>query len=59
MLSCCCPICIGYVITLTVNLAFLFEGYDEQMLPEQVLGIIRLRNVKFGKKLRFVESVDK
>jgi len=44
---------------LTVNLAFLFEGYDEQMLPEQVLGIIRLRNVKFGKKLRFVESVDK
>ena len=59
MLSCCCPICIGYAIPLTVNLAFLFEGYDEQMLPEQVLGIIRLRNVKFGKKLRFVESVDK
>ena len=40
------------------RLAFLFEGYDEQTLPEQVLGTVRLRNAEFGKKLRFVESFD-
>jgi hypothetical protein len=39
-------------------LTFLFEGYDEQTLPELVLGATRLRNVEFGKKLRFVESFD-
>jgi hypothetical protein len=27
-------------------------------LPELVLGATRLRNVEFGKKLRFVESFD-
>jgi len=53
-----CRICIGYARTLIVDLAFLFEGYDEQTLPERVLGTVRLRNVEFGKKLRFVESFD-
>ena len=43
---------------IVVDLAFLFEGYNEQTLPESVLGTIRLKNVEFGKKLRFVESVN-
>jgi hypothetical protein len=51
-------ICIGYARTLIVDLAFLFEGYNEETLPEQVLGTVRLKNVEFGKKLRFVESFD-
>ena len=41
-----------------VDLVFLFEGYDEQTLPEKVMGTARSRNVEFGKKLRFVESFD-
>ena len=53
-----CWIYIGYARTLVVDLAFLFEGYDEQTLPERVLGTVTLRNVEFGKKLRFVESFD-
>ncbi len=49
----------GYARTLTINLAYLFKGYDKQTLQDQVLGIIRLRNVEFGQMLRFVESFDK
>lgn len=48
----------GYAKMIVVDLAFLFEGYNEQTLPERVLGCARLKNVEFGKKLRFVESVD-
>jgi hypothetical protein len=48
----------GYARTLVVDLAFLFEGYNEQTLPERLLGTVRLKNVEFGKKLRFVESID-
>jgi len=51
-------ICNGYAKMIVVDLAFLFEGYNEQTLPERVLGCVRLKNVEFGKKLRFVESVD-
>jgi len=51
-------ICNGYAKMIVVDLAFLFEGYDDQTLPERVLGCVRLKNVEFGKKLRFVESVD-
>jgi hypothetical protein len=43
---------------IVVDLAFLFEGYNEQTLPERLLGTVRLKNVEFGKKLRFVESFD-
>jgi len=43
---------------IVVDLAFLFEGYNERTLPERVLGCVRLKNAEFGKKLRFVESVD-
>ncbi|KAL7472941.1 hypothetical protein ACHAXS_013321 [Conticribra weissflogii] len=49
-------ICNGYAKMIVVDLAFLFEGYDEQTLPERVLGCVRLKNVEFGKKLRFVED---
>lgn len=51
-------ICNGYAKMITVDLAFLLEGTSEQTLPERVLGCVRLKNAEFGKKLRFVESVD-
>lgn len=51
-------ICNGYAKMIVVDLAFLFEGYNERTLPERVLGCVRLKNVEFGKKLRFVESAD-
>ena len=50
-------ICVGYARMIVTDLAFLFEGYDESTLPERVLGCMRLKNVEFGKKLRFVENV--
>ncbi|KAL7480707.1 hypothetical protein ACHAW6_006374 [Cyclotella cf. meneghiniana] len=50
-------ICNGYAKMIVVDLAFLFEGYDSSTLPERVLGCVRLKNVEFGKKLRFVSSV--
>ncbi|KAL3804326.1 hypothetical protein HJC23_011254 [Cyclotella cryptica] len=50
-------ICNGYAKMIVVDLAFLFEGYDASTLPERVLGCVRLKNVEFGKKLRFVNSV--
>ena len=50
-------ICNGYCRMIVVDMAFLFEGYDESTLPERVLGCARLKNVEFGKKLRYVESV--
>jgi hypothetical protein len=50
-------ICNGYAKCIVVDMAFLFEGYDESTLPERVLGCARLKNVEFGKKLRFVKSV--
>ena len=51
-------ICNGYARTLVVDLAFLFEGYNEETLPERILGTVTLKNVEFGKKMRFVESID-
>eukprot|EP00571_Detonula_confervacea_P003365 CAMPEP_0172325374 /NCGR_PEP_ID=MMETSP1058-20130122/53837_1 /TAXON_ID=83371 /ORGANISM="Detonula confervacea, Strain CCMP 353" /LENGTH=1269 /DNA_ID=CAMNT_0013041897 /DNA_START=65 /DNA_END=3874 /DNA_ORIENTATION=- len=51
-------ICNGYAKMIVVDLAFLFEGYNETTLPERVLGCVRLKNVEFGKKLRFVESAE-
>ncbi|KAL7549963.1 hypothetical protein ACHAWF_013217, partial [Thalassiosira exigua] len=51
-------ICNGYSKMIAVDLAFLFEGHSEQTLPERVLGCVRLKNAEFGKRLRFVESVD-
>jgi hypothetical protein len=36
----------------------LFEGYNEETLPERILGTVTLKNVEFGKKMRFVESID-
>jgi len=51
-------ICNGYAKMIVVDLAFLFEGNSEDTLPERVLGCARLKNAEFGKKLRFVESVD-
>ena len=51
-------ICNGYARTLVVDLAFLFEGYNEETLPERILGTVTLKNVEFGKNMRFVESMD-
>uniref|UniRef100_A0A7I4BHF4 Protein ENHANCED DISEASE RESISTANCE 2 C-terminal domain-containing protein n=2 Tax=Physcomitrium patens TaxID=3218 RepID=A0A7I4BHF4_PHYPA len=36
---------IGYITTLTVDLAFLLEGQMESELPEQILGTIRLKKL--------------
>lgn len=36
---------VGYVTTLTVDLAFLLEGQAEDELPERLLGSIRLHNL--------------
>ena len=43
---------------IVVDLAFLFEGYNEQTLPERVVGTVRLKNVEFGKKLRFISTTE-
>ena len=51
-------ICNGYAKCIVVDLAFMFEGYNEQTLPERVMGCVRLKNVEFGKKMRFVESLN-
>ena len=51
-------ICNGYAKMIVVDLAFLFGGYDERTFMERVLGCVQLKNAEFGKKLRFVESVD-
>ena len=51
-------ICVGYARMIVTDLAFLFEGYDESTLPEKVLGCVRIKNVEFGKKLRFVENYE-
>ncbi len=51
-------ICVGYAKMIVTDLAFLFEGYDESTLPEKVLGCMRLKNVEFGKKLRFVKNYE-
>ena len=51
-------ICNGYCKMIVVDMAFLFEGYDESTLPERVLGCARLKNVEFGKKLRFLEAAQ-
>mmetsp|Transcript_36551 Transcript_36551/g.44109 ORF Transcript_36551/g.44109 Transcript_36551/m.44109 type:complete len:953 (+) Transcript_36551:164-3022(+) len=44
---------LGYAATLVVDMAFLLEGKDENVLPESVMGCCRLKNVVFTKKLRF------
>ena len=36
---------IGYLTTLTVDLAFLLEAQTESELPEQILGTIRLKKM--------------
>ena len=51
-------ICNGYARMITSDLAFLLEGNCELTLPERVMGTVTLKHVEFGKKLRFVESVD-
>ncbi len=48
-------LCYGYAKTLVVDLAFLFEGNDETVLPEKVIGCVRLKNVDF-KCRRFVHT---
>lgn len=36
---------IGYLTTLTVDLAFLLEAQTESELPEQILGTVRLKKM--------------
>mmetsp|Transcript_36637 Transcript_36637/g.53677 ORF Transcript_36637/g.53677 Transcript_36637/m.53677 type:complete len:1262 (+) Transcript_36637:127-3912(+) len=51
-------LCSGYAKQIVVDLAFLLEGNDESMLPERVFGTVRLKNIEFGKKLRFLQTGD-
>ena len=37
----------GYAKTLIVDMAFVLEGSDESVLPEQVMGSCRLKHISF------------
>mmetsp|Transcript_21299 Transcript_21299/g.49310 ORF Transcript_21299/g.49310 Transcript_21299/m.49310 type:complete len:916 (+) Transcript_21299:701-3448(+) len=39
---------LGYAKTLVVDMAFLFEGDEEDHLPEKLMGCARIRNLEFG-----------
>lgn len=42
---------IGYVTTLTVDMAFLLESQTESELPEQILGTVRLKKMDLAAAL--------
>jgi hypothetical protein len=41
---------LGYAKTLTVDMMFVLEGKQEDMLPERIAGGLRIKNVDFKKK---------
>jgi len=43
---------LSYAKTLVVDMAFVLEGTDVDVLPERVLGSLRLKNVDFRNSLR-------
>lgn len=45
---------LGYAKSLVVDMGFLFEGDDEDHLPERLMGCVRIRNLEYGPQLRFV-----
>lgn len=47
---------LGYAKTLVVDMGFLFEGDEDEFLPERILGCVRMKNIDFGPRLRHVLS---
>lgn len=45
---------LGYAKTLTVDMGFLFESDDEDVLPERIFGCVRCKQPVFGSHLRKV-----
>ena len=39
---------LGYAKTLVVDMGFLFEGDEEDYLPERIFGSVRIRQPEFG-----------
>lgn len=48
----------GYAESLVVDMAFLFEGKSASTLPENVFGTVRLSNLDFKAKHRFLHKID-
>jgi len=46
----------GYAKNIVVDMGFLLEGKDASCLPERMMGTVRLTNVDFKSKLRFVDK---
>lgn len=42
-----CALALGYAKTMVVDMAFVLEGPQSDMLPERLLGAIRMKNVEF------------
>lgn len=51
-------VAIGYVTSLTVDMAFLIEGQAEEELPERILGTVRLKKLDLSAAVP-VESISK
>ena len=47
---------LGYSKTVVVDMAFILEGKDESVLPENVFGCIRVKNYEFKTHSRYVDQ---
>jgi len=47
--------CIGSAKSIVVDMAFLLEGKDASVLPERVMGAVRLKNIDFKNQRRVVQ----
>lgn len=45
---------LGYAKSLVVDMGFLFEGDEDEYLPERIFGCVRMKNIDFGSRLRHV-----
>lgn len=45
---------LGYAKTLVVDMGFLFEGDEDEYLPERIFGCVRMKNIDFGPQMRHV-----
>jgi len=50
---------LGYAKTLVVDMGFLFEGDEDEYLPERIFGCVRMKNIDFGPSLRHVAAPPK
>lgn len=49
---------LSYAKTLVLDMGFLFEGAEDDVLPERMFGAVRMKRVEFGNHLRFVEQPE-